>query len=189
MSLNVETDLQDSSIDSLIQQQAQKLGASAKQTKQALKKLRKGGLMAQIAPQLQESLSNINPNMSLKDKLKAKLDKSKQSRSSSYAKQAQYEKQRAEVHQKEANEVAQKEKAKLDAKKKLKSRALKLKELAKKYGTIQQSHYNECLARQNLNQYSDESARNHDKNIIELYCKQNQFQEKLSMDSDSDDED
>jgi len=176
-------------LEALVQSHAKQAGLSAKQAKQALKKLREGGLMAQIAPHLQEKLSDMNPNLTPRDRLRAKLNNARQSRATKEIKQATYEKQREEVHQREEKQESDKAAAKEAAKKKQKAHQQRLKDLNKKLGQISEELYLECLTRQRQNAYREEGERNRDKNIIELYCKQNAFADKIDMsDLLSDDE-
>lgn len=169
-------------LDALVQAQAKQAGLSSKQAKQALKKLREGGLMAQIAPQLQEQFSGMNPTMSPRDRLRAKLNNAKLSRSTKEAKTVAYEKQKEEVHKREETAAQEKEKAKEAAKRRKRAHQLKLKQLEEKIGQVTPEMYRECLERQSAKNYKDESERNRDRNIIDLYSKQHEFSDKINMD-------
>jgi hypothetical protein len=169
-------------LESLVQAQAKQAGMSSKQAKQALKKLREGGLMAQIAPHLQERFSDMNPNMTPRDRLRAKINNSKLTRTTKEVKTAAYEKQREEVHQREADAAEAKEKAKEAVKRKKKAHNQKLKELEQKLGKVPEEMYIECLARQRAGIYKDDSERNRDRNIIDLYSKQQEFTDSINMD-------
>ncbi len=169
-------------LEAMVQAQAKQAGMTSKQAKQALKKLREGGLMAQIAPQLKEHLSGMNPNQSPRDKLRMKLSNARLGRSSKETKTAMYEKQREEVHQREEKETEEKAKAKDAAKRKKKAHQQKIKELEAKIGTVTDQMYLECLQRQKANVYRDEGEGNRDRNIIELYSKQQEFSENVDLD-------
>ena len=169
-------------LDALVQAQAKQAGMSSKQAKQALKKLREGGLMAQIAPQLQQAMSGMNPTQTPRDRLKAKLNNARLSRSTKETKTAVYEKQKEEAHQREEAEKEAKEKAVETAKRSKRAHQLKLKELEKKIGKVQEKLYLECLTRQKSNQYKDEGERNRDRNLIDLYSKQQEFSTEINMD-------
>jgi hypothetical protein len=169
-------------LDSLVQQHAQKAGMSSKQAKQALKKLREGGMMAQIAPQLQKSFTDINPNLTPREKLMKKLKAAKDSRSIKEVKIANYEKQKEDVKTREIKEEEEKEHKKAALKRKHKAHQLKLKELEQKLGVISEDLYMECLNRKQTNKYSHESEMHRDRNIIDLYAKQHEFKETVNMD-------
>ena len=173
-------------LDALVQSQAKQAGLSSKQAKQALKKLKEGGLMAQIAPMLQEKLSDMNPNLSARDKLRAKINNARMGRTTKEVRTAVYEKQREEVHQREEKDKEAKEEAKEAAKRRKRAHQQKLKYLEKKLGQISSDMYMECLVRQKENTYRDDGERNRDRNIIELYAKQQEFTDSINM-SDIDD--
>ena len=128
-------------LDALVQAQAKQAGLTSKQVKQALKKLREGGLMAQIAPQLQQAMSGMNPNQSPRDRLRAKLNTAKLTRATKDVKAANYEKQKEEVHQREEAEKEAKEQAIEAAKRKKRAHQQKLKDLEKKLGQIPEEMY------------------------------------------------
>ena len=169
-------------LDALVQAQAKQAGLSSKQAKQALKKLREGGLMAQIAPQLQQQFSDMNPTMTPRDRLRAKLNNAKLSRSTKEVKTGAYEKQKEDVHKREETAAEEKEKAKEAAKRRKKAHQLKLKQLEEKIGQVPPEMYRECLERQSAKNYKDESDRNRDRNIIDLYSKQQEFSDQINMD-------
>jgi len=169
-------------LDALVQAQAKQAGLSSKQAKQALKKLREGGLMAQIAPHLEQQVSAMNPLMSPRDKLRAKLNNAKMSRSTKDVKAAVYEKQKEEVTLRKETETSAKEKEKEALKRRKKAHQLKLKQLEEKLGMVTQEVYRECLERQRLKSYKDDSESNRDRNIIDLYSKQQEFTDKINMD-------
>jgi hypothetical protein len=169
-------------LEAMVQAQAKQAGMTSKQAKQALKKLREGGLMAQIAPKLQEHLSGMNPNQTPRDKLRMKLNNARLGRSSKETKTAVYEKQKEDVHQREEKETEEKAKAKDIAKRKKKAHQQKIKDLEAKIGTVTDQMYLECLKRQKANVYRDEGEGNRDRNIIELYSKQQEFSESVDLD-------
>ena len=123
----------------------------------------------------------MNPNLTPQDKLRAKLNNARMGRSTKEVKTTAYEKQREEVHQREEKEAVAKEEAKEAAKRRKRAHQQKIKELEKKLGTISSDMYMGCLARQKENVYRDEGDRNRDRNIIELYSKQQAFTEEINM--------
>lgn len=173
-------------LDSLVKQQAKKSGISQKETAKALKKLKQGGMMAQIAPQLQEQFMSMNPNMTAREKLKQKILSKQQSRLGKSTKAHNYEKQRAEVAERKEREDEEK-KNKAEAKKRARrNHRKKLKELEKKLGTISQDLYNECLKKLEKDDLP-EHERNRCNNIVEIYSNQQEFKEKIDMDNDLND--
>ena len=80
-------------------------------------------------------------------------------------------------------EQQEKEQKKKDQAQQQRNHQRKLKELGKKIGTVSQELYNNSLARLQDNTYVDESLRNRDRNIIDLYGIQQQFEDKIDMDS------
>ena len=84
-------------LDQLVKEQALRQGISSKDAKKALKKLKAGGMMAQIAPQLHSQFMEMNPNMSPRDKLRAKMNKMRESRGNKTSKTQSYEKTRQEA--------------------------------------------------------------------------------------------
>ena len=174
--MNSEEDL-----EQLVKSEALRKGISSKDAKKALKKLKAGGMMAQIAPQLHSQFMDMNPNMSPRDKLRAKMNKMRESRGNKTSKTQSYEKTRQEVHDRKQKEQEAKElKIKQEAQRR-KNHRKKIKELGKKLGEISQEHYNECMLRINQNSYKDNSEKNRDKNIVELYGIQQSFNETINM--------
>ena len=169
-------------LDELVMSQAMKKGLSAKDAKKALKKLKAGGMMAQVAPHLQSQFMEMNPNMSLRDKLRAKTRKMQEARSNKQSKESSYEKTRQSVYNRQEQEKQDKEQKKKKETQRKKNHRKKIKELGKKLGEIKVEHYNECLLRVNENQYKDSSELNRDKNIIELYGIQQSFKDTIAMD-------
>ena len=173
--------MEDKELDLLVQTHAKQAGLTPKQARQALKKLREGGMMAQIAPQLTKKLTDINPNLSPREKLLNKIKESKQSRCIKEVKVAQYERQKKETHDREVKMEDEKAKKAEAILKKKRAHALKLKELNKKLGIISEDKYMDCLARQRDNVYKHESDMNYDKNIIDLYAMQKSFTQSINM--------
>lgn len=170
-------------LDQLVKQQAKKSGISQKDAAKALKKLKQGGMMAQIAPQLQEQFMAMNPNMTAKERLRQKIQSKQAGRTKKVVKARNYEKQREEVTaRKEKEEQEKKEKAEA-AKRKARNHRKRIKELEKKLGTITDDLYYECLNKVqagNLN----EGELNRCNNIIEIYSRQQEFTDKINMDDD-----
>lgn len=175
-------------VDDLVKSQAKKAGVSGKQAKKAMKMLKDGKLkMSQIAPELEgamSSLSYLDPNATPKDKLRALLRNKQQSRSCKEAKEYAYDKTKEKMQKDKEEEALKKEKERKAARNRRKNHNKKLKELEEKLGTIGEEVYVQCLNRLRENTYTDDSARGYDKNIITLYCHQQQFTEKLSMNMD-----
>lgn len=169
-------------LDALVQAQAKQAGLTQKQTLKALKKLREGGMMAQLAPQLEQSLGLNDANKSPRDKLRAKLNNARQSRTSKEIKIINYEKQKEDVHKREQEETDRKAKAKEIARRKRKAHAQKLRELEEKIGIVSEDMYITALTKQQANLYGHESERFRDRNIVELYSKQQSFSAEINMD-------
>jgi hypothetical protein len=143
-------------------------------------------MMAQIAPQLTKKLTDINPNLSPREKLLNKIKESKSARCIKEVKVAQYERQKKDTHDREVKAEEEKVKKAEEAIRKKRAHALKLKELNKKLGQVSEDKYMECLKRQRDNLYKHESDMNYDRNIIDLYAMQQSFKESVNM-NDSDD--
>lgn len=169
----------------MVQVEAKKSGISSKDAKKALKKLRTGG-MAQIAPQLQSSLMDMNPNMTPKDKLRAKMRKMQDSRTKKQTKEQSYEKTRQEVYERQAREEEEKAEKKKAEIQRRKNHVKKIKLLEKQLGTITHEMYNSCMSRLKDNAYDNDGSRNRDRNIAELYGKQQAFASKIEL-NDMDD--
>lgn len=169
-------------LDQLVKEQALRQGISSKDAKKALKKLKAGGMMAQIAPQLHSQFMEMNPNMSPRDKLRAKMNKMRESRGNKTSKTQSYEKTRQEVYDRKEREKQEKDKKIKQEAQRRKNHRKKIKELGKKLGEITQECYNDCMLRLNENSYKDNSQKNRDKNIIELYGIQQKFNETINMD-------
>jgi hypothetical protein len=170
----------------LIQTEAKKSGISSKDARKALKKLRSGGMMAQVAPQLQSAFMEMNPNISAKEKFRAKMKKLQGSRTRKHTKEQAYEKTRQEVHERQERELVEKEdKKKADAQRK-RNHNKKINLLGKQIGTVTQESYNTCMIRLKENEYKNDGPRNRDKNIVELYGKQQEFSKHIEA-NDMDD--
>ena len=175
--MNSEEDL-----DQLVKAEALRNGISAKDAKKALKKLKAGGMMAQIAPQLHNQFMEMNPNMSPREKLRMKMNKMRDSRSNKSSKTKSYEKTKQEVYDRKQKEQEEKERKIKQETQRRKNHRKKIKELGKKLGDISQEQYNECMRKINENTYKDDSEKNRDKNIVELYGIQQSFNNTLDMD-------
>ena len=109
--------------------------------------------------------------------LKAK----KNDRQSKESKDANYEKMREQVEKDKLAKVeaAENKVKQLAARKR--NRVKKLKELEAKYGTISDEKYQEAMNRiSNQDGMTDEEI-NHQKNIVELYARQNRFTETVDF--------
>ncbi len=164
-------------ISDLVHKEAKKAGISAKNARKAIKKLKSGSVMSQIAPELESSFMSMNPNQSPKDKLRATIRKLQGSRSSAVAKANTFEQMKQKVYD-EREKEAKAERQKVQQK----NHRRKIKELGKTLGTVTQALYTECMTRAKADNYSDTGMKNRDKNIIELYCQQQEFSTKIDLD-------
>jgi hypothetical protein len=172
----------DSALSKLVQTEAKKSGISSKDAKKAMKKLRSGGMMAQIAPQLHSQFMEMDPNLTARDKYRAKMKKLQNGRITKVAKSAQYEKERLDViRRKEEAELAVIQKKKEEEQHK-RNHAKKLKQLEKKLGVVTHELYNTCMRRLQNNDYTDQDLCKRDRNIMELYSKQQSFTDEINMD-------
>lgn len=174
--------MEDQQLNSLVKQQAQKSGISQKDAAKALKKLKQGGMMAQIAPQLHEQFMSMDPNMTPQERLRQKIRTKQNSRLSKITKAYTYEKQREQVAERKERELEEKKKAKEAAKRSHRNHRRKLNELEKRLGSITEDLYCECLRKLNGTLSSDE--RNRCNNIIEIYSRQHGFKDKIDIDED-----
>lgn len=168
-------------IANVVQAEAKKAGLSAKDARKAVKRIKSGKVMSQIAPQLQQTFMGMAPQTP-KEKLRAKLREHASRRQSAASKERDYQQMKERVYKEREEETKRKEQAKKTAANRKKNHKKKLREMEAKLGTISHDLYNVCLERQKANEYKDEGSKNRDRNIIELYCKQQEFTEKLDMD-------
>jgi hypothetical protein len=178
-------DSDSSDLSKLVQAKAKESGISSKDAKKAIKKLRKGGggIMAQVSSQLHGQFMGMNPNMTPRDKLRAKMNKMKNGRISKTAKSANYEKERVDVLKRKEEATVKEEEKKKEVAQAKRNHKKKLKQLSKQLGTITQELYNTCMQRLQNNEYTDPSLRNRDKNITEVYSTQQAFTDKINMDA------
>ena len=176
-------DIDGDALSNLVHSQAQKAGISGKEAKKALKKLKTGKInMAQVAPHLTQAFSQLNANMSPAERMRAKLKEKKTSRLSRLTKEHEYEKTRQRVLENKEKEEQKKISEQQEAARRRRNHNKRIKELDRKLGTVSQELYNVCLKNLHENKYKDESDRNRNRNIIEVYGRQQQFKEKLEMD-------
>jgi len=168
-------------LSKLVYGEAKKSGVSTAEATKALNMIKKGKIsMADISSKLQSSFQDLggapkDPKTRLRELLKSK----KSDRLSKNSKECAYEKMRENV-------LAKKEKAqeeKILAKKRLVTEQLnhtkRLNEIEEKMGIISEDLYNELMKRY----YSkDNSQSESDKNIIDLYCRQNKFSDNVEFD-------
>lgn len=169
-------------LSKFIGEEAKKKGISNKDARKALKKLKSGGLMAQVAPQLHSQFMEMNPNMTAREKYQMKMNKLRGARANKTSKASAYEKTRKEVQENQEREKQEKELKKKQEAQRKRNHRKKLKELEKKLGTITQELYNRCMTRIQEDKYQDEGSKNRDRNIVELYGQQQQFVGKIDMD-------
>lgn len=169
-------------LDEIASQKAKQSGISQKQMKKAMKKLKSGGMMSQIAPQLQGSFMEMNPNLSPREKLHTKLKNMKEGRLSKYTKDINFEKQKEEVYKRKENEEKEKLQAKEAAKRKERNHKKRLRELEKQVGKVSLDMYVQAIKNQESNQYTDQGLSNRDRNLIELYTRQQEeFKDKIDL--------
>lgn len=172
----------DQALSKFINEEAKKKGISSKDAKKALKKLKSGGMMAQVAPQLHSQFMEMNPTMSPRDRLRMKIRKQQEGRTSKFTKTVAYEKSRQEMHERQEREKEEKEQKKAAELQRKRNHRKRIKELEKQIGTVSQEMYTRCMLQVQEDKYTDEGLRNRDRNIIELYGQQQQFKEKIDMD-------
>lgn len=171
----------DKALSQFINQEAKKKGLSSKDARQALKKLKGGGMMAQVAPQLHSQFMEMNPNMTPRDKLRMKVQQKRDGRSSKHSKAMAYERTRKEMEERQERERVELEKKKKVEANKKRNHRKRLKELEKRMGTISQELYNHCMLQLREDKYPDEGSKNRDRNIVELYGQQQEFKEQIDM--------
>jgi hypothetical protein len=174
----------DKELSDLINDQAKKSGFSRKDAAKALEKLKKGGMMAQIAPQLQEQFMSLNPNATPRDKLRQKLARMASSRQSKEVKAVAYEKQREQILQEKEKEAQEKEAEAENKLRQARNHRKRLKDLEKKLGTISEEQYLKCMEDLRENKLKEEGAIKRCNNIIELYAKQNEFTSQIDIEND-----
>jgi hypothetical protein len=172
----------DQALSKFIGDEAKKKGISGKDARKALKKLKGGGMMAQVAPQLHSQFMEMDPTMTPRDKLRMKMRKMQENRGSKQSKATSYERSKKEVKERQELEQLEKEQKKKQAVQRKRNHRKRIKELGKKLGPISHELYNECMGKIQSNNYTEDSKRNRDKNIIELYGQQQQFKEQINMD-------
>lgn len=178
----------------IVQKEAQKVGMSNKHAEKAAKMLRSGKInMAQIAPQLtQMIMQNVGSSTNatrdeLRERLATKRRAIRDSRKSKFVKEQIYEsvKQRKEENDKRLEEEKiQQAKREQNRQKRHKQ---KMRDLEKKLGTISVELYNDCLKKQNTGT-GTESEQNRVKNIIELYHRQQKFEDTINLEEFDGDE-
>jgi len=178
MNTNKDSDQQ---LSKFISDEAKKKGISSKDARKALKKLKGGGMMAQVAPQLHSQFMGMNPNMTPRDKLRMKMRKLQENRSNKQTKTKTYERTRVEMKEREQRKKEENENKKQQTLINNRNHRKRIKELEKKLGIISQEQYNSCMTQIQLNKYTDNGLRNRDKNIIELYGRQQLFTEQIDM--------
>lgn len=137
--------------------------------------------MSQIAPNLESSLMNMAPDRSPREKLRCKMREMRGQRASASAKEHSYQLMKEKVYEERKKEEEAKEQEKTRKKNHAKNHRRKLKELEKSVGEVTQEVYNQSMIRLKEDKYEDDGAKNRDKNLTELYCLQQKFSEKLSM--------
>lgn len=171
----------DKALSQFINDEARKKGISTKEAKKALKKLKSGGMMAQVAPQLHAQFMEMNPNLSARDKLRMKRQKMREGRSNKVSKERSYERTRKEMQERKEREEKEREQKKQQAIVDARNYRKRLRELEKKIGQVSQELYNKCMENMRTDSYTDEGQRNRERKIIDLYAKQQEFNEKINM--------
>lgn len=172
----------DKALSQFINEEARKKGISSKEAKKAFKKLKSGGMMAQVAPQLHAQFMEMNPNLTARDKLRMKRQKMREGRSNKASKERSYERSRQEMQERQQREKEEREQKKQQDIQKARNYRKRLKELEKKIGQVSQELYNKCMDNIQLDNYTDDGERNRDRKIVDLYAQQQQFKEQIDMD-------
>jgi hypothetical protein len=171
----------DDKLSKLVHSEAEKSGISAKDARKAFKKLKAGGMMAQIAPALHGQFMNMDPTLTPRDKLRMKIKNMQGSRNTKVSKAHAYEKTREEATQQQAKEDKKKADAQEAEHQRRQAQDKRLKDLESIVGDVSHEFYNTCLDNLNRNQYTDESLRARDKDIVDLYSMQQKFTATLDM--------
>lgn len=166
-------------LDKLVKEQAQKSGISQKEASKALKKLKQGGMMAQIAPQLQQSFMEMNPNLTARDKLRQKIANGAANRRTKYVKVNAYERQKKQVAERKEKEELVKQQKRADLERKRQEHKLELERLEQSLGVVSEDLYIKCLEKVQLN--PDDTNAN---NIIDLYTLQQEFKQEIDLSND-----
>ncbi len=174
-------------LSELINTHAKSKGFTGKEAAKALRKLEDGGMMAQIAPQLQQQFMSMNPNATPREKLRQKLSAMSASRQSKQVKAIKYEEQRTQVLKEKEEEERKKAEAAADVLKKERNHRKRLRELEKRMGTISDDIYFQSMELLQSGKLKDESEIKRHNNIIELYGRQQAFKEKIDLDKDLED--
>ncbi len=164
------------SLTNVVHSEAKKMGVSSKNATRALNMLKKGKVdMSRIAPHIKDMFMKNNPiansNLSLRDKLKAKISAGKSARMSNCAKKRNYDHTRENM--KKTEEAKKQEKVNLAKKKKNQKRRYNrsLKELEKKMGLIDIRIYTKALEKIREKDV-DDISKSKSKKIIDLYERQ-----------------
>jgi hypothetical protein len=169
-------------LNDLVSNQAQKSGFSQKETARALRKLKEGGMMAQIAPQLQGQFMSMNPNATPRERLRQKLGSLSASRQCKDVKVRNFEKQKMQVEEDKVKEEEKKQ-AKQKA---VKNQRKKLKDLEKRIGVVNEDMYLQCIKTLEAGSATVDEV-NRCNNIVSLYAKQQCFRESINIETDLDD--
>jgi hypothetical protein len=171
----------DEKLSKLVHSEAEKSGISAKDARKAFKKLKAGGMMAQIAPTLHSQFMTMNPTLTPRDKLRMKIKNMQGSRNTKASKVSAYEKTREQATQQQDKDDRKKADEKAAELRKRQDQVARLKDLESIIGDVSHEYYNTCLDNLNKNQYTDDSLRARDKDIVDLYSMQQKFTSTLDM--------
>lgn len=174
-------DMDNDALSKMVHAEAKKSGISAKDARKAVKKLKSKGMMAQVAPKLQSQFRELDPNRTNRDKIRDRLRELRSERTNKVAKAQSYERTKQRVYEQREKDKVEKENAKKRAAQRRRNHAKKIRNLEKQIGTVTHEMYNMCMKRLQEDSYEEEGIRNRDRNIVELYGKQQTFSSKVDM--------
>lgn len=173
------TELQD-----LVRSEAKKAGVSQQQANKALNMIKKGKIgMGSIAPQIKDMLSSGLSGLdtrSPQEKYRAKLHSMQDQRQPKIVKNMKYDKDKQQMEEDKKKQAEEKRLAKNRKRDQQRRHRKKLEALSQQMGIISFETYHECISRQKTDKYQNESDKNHDSNIIEIYHKQENFSDKIN---------
>lgn len=183
-----------SSLNELVQTEAKKMGVSSKNANKALKMLKKGRIdMSKVAPQIKDMFMKNNPmasvsNLTLREKLQAKLKSKRECRMSNSAKKQSYDKTRENMKIKEEKKILEDERQKKLKKNRKKRHNKKLKALERKIGEVKIEIMVKAL--ENIKKSNDSDIITKNQCIVDLYQKQQKFSKEIvELDDDLDGDD
>ena len=158
-----------------------------------LKKIQKDPKLFQALKNL-STMNNTDSTKNASEKLRERLNNIKSTRLSKsskiYIKDKKIQLEKDKLEETKLNEPSAEETIKnkiiLEQQKQTQRLKQKLKKLTMKYGNISDSMYQESLHLLNSSNDLTDDIKNHHKNIVQLYLKQNQTSKKIVLSDDSD---